>query len=261
MSVVGVAMVRDEADVIAGTLRHMADEVDWLIVADNGSTDGTRDILADLAGELPLTVLDDQDPAYYQSAKMTALANRAHARGARWIVPFDADELWYAGDRLRTVLPGLPPDCTVAWASLYNHLRTAADLDDPDPFRSMVWRQRQPGALPKVAVRWVPGAVIEQGNHGAQHPYGVTGVPVLGIRHFPARSAAQFTRKGLNGAAAYQAATDLPPDMGAHWRSYGQLVQTYGEQVLGEVFREHWFYLSPTDSGLVHDPAPYLRWR
>ena len=41
----GVSMVRDEADVIEGTLRHMADEVDELIVADNGSVDGTTDIL------------------------------------------------------------------------------------------------------------------------------------------------------------------------------------------------------------------------
>lgn len=257
--VVGIAMVKDEADVIAGTLRHMAEEVDRLIVADNGSTDGTRGILDELTSVLPLTVLDDPDVAYHQSAKMTDLANYAYARGADWIVPFDADELWLAPDRVRTVLAGLPDDCTVAWATLFNHLRTAVDLDDPDPFRSMVWRQNHPGALPKVAVRWAPGAVIEQGNHGAYHPHGVVGVPALEIRHFPARSPEQWTRKGINGAAAYKA-TDLPPSVGAHWRSYGQLVETHGEQILADVFREHWYYLSPTDSGLVYDPAPYMRW-
>lgn len=259
MSVVGIAMVKDEADVIAGTLRHMADEVDRLIVADNGSTDGTRDILADLARELPLKVENDPVPAYYQSEKMTAMADRAHAAGATWIVPFDADELWYAPDRIRLVLAGLPAEVTIAQATLYNHLRTAVDLDDPDPFRSMVWRQRHPGALPKVAVRWAPGAVIHQGNHGADHPNPVT-VTALELRHFPARSAEQFTSKSLNGAAAYATATNLPADMGAHWRSYGQLVEAHGEQVLADVFREHWWYLSPTDSGLVHDPAPYMRW-
>lgn len=261
MSIWGVSLVKDEADVIAGTLRHMADEVDWLMVADNGSTDGTREILDQLTNELPLTVVDDPDPAYHQSIKMTALADKAHADGATWIVPFDADELWYAAaDRVRTVLPGLPPDCTVAWATLFNHLRTAADLDDLDPFRSMVWRQREPGALPKVAIRWAPGAVIEQGNHGAQHPHGVAGVQVLELRHFPARSAEQFVRKGINGAAAYRAATDLPMDMGAHWRSYGQLVDAHGAQVLAEVWKQHWYYLSPTDSGLIYDPPPYMRW-
>lgn len=259
MSVIGVSMVRDEADVIEGTLRHMAGEVDWLIVADNGSTDGTRDILDRLARTLPLTVVDDPDPAYYQSVKLTALADKAYAEGASWVVPFDADEIWHSPFRLADLLTTRPINETVCWAELHNHLRTAVDPTDPDPFRSMVWRQREPAPLPKCAVRWEPGAVIEQGNHGAQHPRGVVGVPALAVCHFPARSAEQFARKSLNGAAAYRAA-DLPEDMGAHWRSYGQLVEQFGPEVLGDIFREHWWYLSPTDAGLVCDPAPYRRW-
>jgi len=250
-------MVRDEADVIAGTLRHMAGEVDWLLVADNGSTDGTRDILEDLVDELPLIVMDDPDPAYYQSAKMSALAVRAAAAGATWIVPFDADELWYSAHRIRDVLPGQPEP--IAIARLFNHLATAVDEPDPDPFRSLVWRQATSAPLPKVAFRWEPGAVIAQGNHGVYLPSGGVGIPSLEIRHFPARSAAQFTRKGVNGAAAYRA-TDLPDSEGAHWRSYGRLVDQRGEGVLGDIFREHWWYLSPVDAGLVRDPAPYRRW-
>lgn len=257
MSVFGIAMVRDEADVIAGTLRHMADEVDQLIVADNGSTDGTRDILDALVRELPLTVLDDPEPAYYQSRKMTVLAELAAGEGATWIVPFDADELWYGPRRVAQVLA--ESDCTIARAALYNHLATAVDGVHSDPFRSMVWRQREPGPLPKVAFRWQSGAVIHQGNHGVTLPVAVA-KPLLEIRHFPARSAQQFTRKGLNGAAAYKH-TDLPATEGAHWRAYGQLVDAHGEGVLGDVFREHWWYLSPVDAGLIHDPAPYLRWR
>lgn len=260
MSVAGVSMVKDEADVIEGCLRHMAGEVDWLLVADNGSTDGTREILDKLSRELQLVVVDDPDPAYYQSAKMTALADKAYAEGARWIVPFDADEVWTAPTRLADYLTSLEPWQTVCSAILHNHLRTAVDPPDPDPFRSMVWRGGG-SPLPKVAVRWEPGCVIEQGNHGAQHPRGANDyLPTLTVCHFPARSAEQFTRKSLNGAAAYAATDGLPEDMGAHWRSYGQLVDTHGPEVLGDVFREHWWYLSPTDAGLVHDPAPYRRW-
>lgn len=260
MTVWGVSMVKDEADCIEGTLRHMAGEVDHLLVADNLSTDGTRDILDRLARELPLIVVDDPDPAYYQSAKMTALAEKAYAAGAEWVVPFDADELWLANDRVSTVLVDQPADRTVCWAALLNHLPTAVDPDEPDPFRRIAWRAPNPGALPKVAVRWEPGCVIEQGNHGAQHPRGVVGVPALSIRHFPARSAEQWARKGIQGAAAYAAAAGLPEDAGAHWRSYGRLVEQHGPQILHDVFREHWWYLSPTDSGLVYDPAPYRRW-
>lgn len=259
MRVVGIAMVKDEADIIEGTLRHMAGEVDHLMVIDNGSTDGTREILEELVGDLPLWAGVDPDPAYYQSAKMSTLAKRAHVLlGAAWIVPFDADELWFADDRLGDVLAAAA-GVDVAVASLTDHYRTALDLDEPDPFRSMVWRRREPAALPKVAFRWQPGAVIHQGNHGVTLPDGGAEAQLLQVRHFPYRSPQQMVRKARNGAAAY-AATDLPADQGAHWRAYGALMDQHGEQVLEDVFRQHFWYLSPTDSGLVHDPAPYRRW-
>jgi hypothetical protein len=257
LSAFGIAMVRDEADVIEGTVRHMAGELDHLIVADNRSSDGTRDILDQLATELPLTVVDDPDPAYHQSAKMSRLAEQAADMGAVWVVPFDADELWLAPQRIGDTLAGL--DCDIAEAVLYNHLATAIDPGGDDPFTTMVWRQREPGALPKVAVRWQPGAVIHQGNHGVTLPSGGTRKQVLEIRHFPARSSAQFARKAINGAEAYRH-TSLPESEGAHWRAYGRLYEQFGQQGLEEVFRLHWWYLSPIDAGLVHDPAPYRRW-
>lgn len=260
MTTFAVTMVKDEADVIAGTLRHMADEVDELIVADNGSTDGTRDVLADLARDLPMTVLDDPDPAYHQSAKMTNLAALAAENGAEWIVPFDADELWFHHvDRVGVVLSGLDPEIGYVSAAIVNHFATSLDEPDVDPFRSMVWRQRDPQRLGKVAFRWERGAIVHQGNHGVTLPSGRPGTPVLSIRHFPYRSPEQMITKAVNGAAAY-AATDYAPSVGAHWRAYGQIHDRLGDDGIREVFTTHFWYLSPTDSGLVRDPAPYLRW-
>lgn len=260
MATAAVAMVRDEVDVIEGTLRHMADEVDFLLVADNLSVDGTRELLDELADELPLVVVDDTDPAYEQSRKMSALAERAADAGATWIVPFDADELWVSHeDRIRVALDRVVSG-NVARVPLFNHLATAIDLAGDDPFRTMVWRQAVAAPLPKVAFRWEPGAVIEQGNHGVHLPRGWGEVwPLLEVRHFPYRSPEQMVRKARNGAAAY-AATDLPASFGAHWRAYGEIVERLGEAGLHDVFREHFWYLSPTDSGLVRDPAPYMRW-
>lgn len=262
MRTVAVSMVKDEVDVIAGTLRHMADEVDWMIVADNGSTDGTREVLDDLARDLPLTVVDDPDPAYYQAFKMTNLGRLAHAEhSADWVVPFDADELWYAEDRVSVILAQQPDVVNVVTAHLFNHYPTSIDEKYDDPLAAMVWRSLTVGELPKVAVRWLDDTHIHQGNHGASQPHGV--VPSHGtmfIRHFPYRSASQFIRKARNGAAAYRL-TNLPVDQGNHWRAYGEILERHGEDALADVFREHFFYTSPTDSGLIHDPAPYLRWR
>lgn len=260
----GVAMVRDELDVIEGVLRHMSEEVDGLIVADNGSRDGTRELLHALADELPLWVVHDDDPAYYQSRKMSRLAEMAATMsGAEWIVPFDADEVWYAPDRISVVLDkAAGHGVRIAAAQLTNHYSTAVDPDDADPFRRMAWRAGEPQPLPKVAFRWEPGAVVHQGNHGVTLPSGALAsrdTYWLGVRHFPYRTEDQFVRKARNGAEAYKA-TDLPDTEGAHWRSYGGILERLGEEGLAAVYREHFWFLSPTDSGMVLDPAPYRRW-
>jgi hypothetical protein len=257
-----VSMMRDEADVAVDVVTHLAEEgVDGIIVADNLSADGTGDILRDLDLPCQLLVIDDTEPGYYQSDKMTRLAHQAHDLGAEWIVPFDADELWCArSDGLARALRLLPDRVTVAEASLLNHFATALDSDDPCPLRSMQWRQRDPAPLPKVAVRWAPHLCIHQGNHGADRD-GDRAVGDLEVRHFPYRSFDQFLRKARNGAAAY-AATDLPADQGAHWRQYGALIDSQGEDAFrSEVWERYYWFFSPTDAGLVYDPAPFLRWR
>lgn len=255
-------MVRDEADVIEGMIRHLADEVDRILVADNGSTDGTRKILDGLARELPVEVVDDDEVAYHQSAKMTGLAVRAADEGATWIVPVDADELWVCHEgRIRDVLAGLPDFVNIADVRLWNHFATALDPAGDNPFETMVWHQRQPGALGKVLFRWSPGATIHQGNHGVSLEQPAVNAPGrFEIRHFPYRSPDQMVRKARNGAAAYRA-SDLPADFGAHWRAYGDLIDRHGEEALHDVFRRYFWHLSPTDADMILDPAPYLRWQ
>lgn len=251
MTVTGICMCKDEADIIGPVVEHMLTQVDTVIVADNGSTDGTRSIL----DALPITVLDDPDPAYRQSEKMSRLARVAADNGATWVVPFDADEWWYSPfGRLADVLADCPT--AVASATLYDHIATADDPDEADPIRRMGWRRQDAGAMPKVACRPRLDATIHQGNHGAGYTNTSTFDGLLVVRHFPYRSAEQFVRKARNGAAAY-AATDLPPDIGAHWRGYGSILESHGPEALGDVFRQWFWSSSPSsDPSLIFDPAP-----
>jgi hypothetical protein len=254
MVVFGIARVKDEADVIEATVRRMACEVDSMIVVDNASTDGTRDLLADLARDLPLEVLDDPDVAYLQAKKMTWLAAQAAVRGADWVVPFDADEAWYSPfGRIADVLTE-SPDLAIAAADLYDHVPTAHDPADGSPLERIGWRRREPAPLPKVAARTRPPVQIHAGNHGADHLG--RGDGLLVVRHYPYRTPEQMVRKAMNGAAAY-AATSLPEHIGAHWRQYGALVQAHGPEALHDVFRQHFWSGAPDqDPGLIFDPCP-----
>ena len=251
MAVIAIARVKDEADIIAATVGHMLTQVDHVLVEDNGSTDGTIEILETLGVDL----LHDSTVGYYQSVAMSRLAaHAARTRAAEVVVPFDADEWWYSPHgRIADVLADFPA-ASIFTARLYDHVATGYDPADPNPVTRTGWRRRDAAPLPKVACRALAPVVIHQGNHGAD--YGATQDNRLVVRHYPYRSVEQFVSKVRNGAAAY-AATDLPADVGAHWRQYGQLLETGGPDAIGDVFRSWFWTANPDlDPSLIFDPAP-----
>lgn len=217
--VTGICMMRNEADVAAAVVRHMLAECDTVIVADNASTDGTRDILLGI-DDARLTVVDEPGFAYYQQPKMNRLAEQAAEAGATWVVPFDADEWWYAlnGRPICEVLDGLGVEVSVA--ETYNVVPQPDDPPEANPFRRALWADRSLG-MQKVAFRPGPGRVLAMGNHhleGYHHQAGGQ----LAIRHLRYRSLEQAKAKLRWGKAALEA-TDLSPHLGYHWRELGAM--------------------------------------
>lgn len=272
-----ISMVRDEADIILHTLRHLRGEgVGYFTIADNLSVDGTDEILQVFHDECmpgqpdewwPYVVnVEDHNPAYYQSVKMTNLLKFACGgpdvitSQLRWVIPFDADELWYVEDgrSIAEYLASIPDHIQVVPAQLHNYFGTSAD-GAGIAFERIVNRDPLPAPLPKVAVRPLPDLTIEQGNHGAHLDVGtLVSLPVeqslLRIAHFPWRSPEQFETKVRNGAAAY-AATDLDYDQGAHWRNYGHILNESGPDALRDDVFNVWFHDPPLT--LEHHPAPW----
>lgn len=181
--IAAVSTIRNEADIISLSLRHLfAEGIDLVLIAD-ASSDGTRQILDQIAeetGKVDWRV--DGEPFHRQTYWIDRLAAEAYARGAEWIIPWDADEFWYVDGRpIAEALNALGPDVRRVDATLWNHVT---------PER----RLAEPVHLPKVAYRWEPDAHIAPGSHGVSVG-GATAHGFLNVRHWPWRTFGQFCRK------------------------------------------------------------------
>jgi glycosyltransferase involved in cell wall biosynthesis len=236
-------MVRNEIDIIGFTISHLISQgVDRVLVADNNSSDGTSGLLADLSMSLPVTVVADREPGYYQAWKMTRLARYAACSGAVWIIPFDADELWAApGSRLKDFLANT--EFEVVKARMMDYVpHIIDDNNEPNPYRRISHRIADKPHIKKVAFRAHQLARIAAGNHAVRHP-GPVGEG-LEIRHFPYRSREQLRRKVDEGSKAL-AAADYLEEIGAHWRRGARMTDNELTEMYG------------SNKTLVQDPAPY----
>lgn len=264
--VIGVTLVKNEIDVWLSTLNHMLWHVDHVVVIDNMSDDGTLSVTQHIQNDMPgrITLLHDTEFGHYQSKKMTDAAQFAVDMAGGdidWIVPFDADEIWYPAPphqdvRLADHLRAIDPGVQIARAVLYDHVPTKFDNRRLPAIQRIEWRRAEPTPLPKVAFRPTGKFTIQDGNHGVTfHDIDdneVAAVQIIEVDHFPYRSEAQFIAKARKGSAALEA-TDLPDYTGAHWRAYGRLT----DDQLTEVFETYFSVKNPHDHGdLRWRPAP-----
>lgn len=261
MSTAAVLLIRDEADIIEHVLRHTLATVDQAFVADGGSTDGTIEIVQELAAELPIVLSHDTELGWYQSRKCSRLAAQALELGHDWVLPIDADEIWLANDgrRIADFLAGVAPDVKTVRAVLYNHFPSALDLESAtNPLERIGWRSRehQPLQFGKVACRLLPGLVILDGNHGAWSPQVGGEIGGLEVRHFSWRSPERYAAKMAHGYRALTA-TDLPHDIGRHWRDHGDPDADPGYDERVQAHFRQWFFMDDpeADDSLVYDPV------
>jgi hypothetical protein len=230
MSVAAVAMMRNEEDVAEYVVRHMLDECDLVIVADNNSTDRTLDILYRLMPGHALLVETEPHVAYLQQETTMRLVAQASAMGADWIVPFDADEWWFcpSGQRIADVLPSYTGHAVPAgsWEMVP---QPSDDPNEINPFRRIVWRRRYSNQR-KVVWRPRPWNVPTVGNHALEGEppssevvgaANFKGQPIV-LRHYPYRTFEQTRAKVRHGRAALEA-TPYPAGTGFHWRELGAM--------------------------------------
>ena len=208
----GVSVVRDEADIIEFSVHHLLSQgIDHVLVADHLSQDSTGAKLVEMARHDPrIHVVRDREPGHFQKEKVSHLARVAWLCGAGWVVPFDADEFWFApGESLADHLAGR--DATVCSGRMVDLLPLGAGAVD----LTTEFMLDRTGAGPrKVAFRAHPLALVGPGNHGVARVG--SDEPGLIVAHVPYRSPNQMRRKFTAGASALRAAGASAAE-GWHW--------------------------------------------
>ena len=225
-------MVRDEADIIGPMLSHHLDQgIDKIIVTDNGSVDGTLEILRGFSDRGLIDLREDPVHRKQQHSVVTAMARDAFLLyGADWVLNADADEFWMPVDRsssLREALELHPK-------SLQSFVVPVVDMIGPPAaigsgLQRLVYRDlRTNAALNKIGLHahstpdtvhiGVPDIEIAQGNHFVSlEGRGVEPANALiEVLHFPWRSWDQFERKVRSAGLGYENNPDLNPSPNHH---------------------------------------------
>lgn len=214
MNIVLTLLCRNEIDIIEQLIKFYLDrDIDYIIATDNGSSDGTKELLAEYKNKGYLYLISEPNFTHDQSVWVTRMARLAAIEfNADWIINSDADEFWWpSNNSYKHLFEKVPEHIDIINVPRTNFLPMAKE---GGPFYSrMIYRElislNSVGKpiLPKVCHRAHPDVTVLDGNHSAiftDRNSNITQIDELNILHFPLRSYKQFERKIREGAEAIE---------------------------------------------------------
>ncbi len=268
MRLVAVTKILDEADIVEAFARHTAHYVSHHIFLDNGSVDGTVEILRRLRDEgLGITVLQNGSRWFNEAIYNTFLYFIAVTEtAADWVTFLDADE--FIDDRqavggLATTLAQTHPSVPCVRVMLTNYHPSAHDnpLEPVVPLR-IGWVEQRTD-VPKVIVRGNladRNVVIEAGSHGVLIDGGRTcpydDAATVTLAHYPERSPFQTIAKVVRGWSRVLAAgqSEVAQNRSVHYRSRFDMLRDSPQDLLQSAWLHQ--FNRPTD-GMTFDPITY----
>lgn len=270
-------LVKNEADIIAENIEfHSKQGVDCFTIMDNGSTDGTREILDTFKNKVDLLIIDQPDQSYQQAKWMTQLAFIARDKQkVDLVVSNDADEFWLAHsgnlknhlfmrDSVVTIPRYNMALSTNATAKNYQFSDSNLVVKNPILFDKQT--QINDPAIAMMLIKISPQTIVNPyglwrlkgGNHRAKHAWNLINSRFeheINVYHYPIRSFEQFENNIKNRARLL---SSTPAKMGDHYRRW---VKLYEQGRLQEEFDR--FLLSESDIstlvkiGVLHQFNPF----
>lgn len=232
--IVMIAKVKNESDIIEMFLRYHCSIFDNILIIDNGSLDGTYEIINYLIEEgLPIELIDEAssefDPFKFAN-KYTAEFVRKH--DADFVIFMDADEFIFEvnGENVRNEIEKLS-DNTIH----YLNWRTYVYKNKVDGMFSFneykYYRAENFETFTKVII---PGemictqnVIVAEGNHSAKVINGNDSNYIYNLRfaHFPIRGKVQYTKQIILNSINMLSYPDYGIQTGAHWKKMYDILE------------------------------------
>ncbi len=241
MKLVLTLLVRDEEDILEQNIcHHLNSGVDWIRVTDNGSVDGTIDILEKYKRMKYLDYTIENEHTYEQDRWVSKMAQHEIENGADYLIHSDTDEMWLATDgNLRDVVLGVKD---VAYVKVINYLPppildnlefnfgnfkyvVSNPLENPYDFNKMESNKFLLYESPPKIITSNRYSQIWYGNHLVK---GVVKneweiLRNISIHHFSIRSYQHFEKKVVNGGSSYEINPLKDPNIGWHWKKWYEI--------------------------------------
>jgi len=255
MMLVMTLLARDEIDIVDSWLAfHLNAGVDLVIATDNGSQDGTTEMLEEYARSGQVHLIREPGEDLRQDEWVTRMARLAATDyRADWVINSDADEFWWPrGASLSEVLAAVPP----RYGTVGAFLRVFCPRPGEEPFADRMTVRfsalapiNDPASLykpiRKILHRGHPDIRVTRGNHAlVDSPFApLRGWFPIECLHFPLRSPAQCAHKAQLQGEAFEHHIARPPtayhaDMFSALRS-GQIDKYYERLVVSDDELEH----------------------
>jgi hypothetical protein len=215
MNITGIAVVRNEQDIVEPFVRHNLRYLDRLLITDNASIDATKAILAVLANELGPRLTVSHDDSFVDALSIRAMFLLRQCNNSDYVVPLDADEFISAPDRQRyeAALSTIPSGGfgIVPWRTFVIRCDPTTDIDPPRTIRR--YRTFESPQFSKVIVNMrghsdLSDLVLSTGSHEVLAPSGrhMPSIVLASLLdHYPVRSRDQIIGKGVVGWMAFAA--------------------------------------------------------
>ncbi|MEE7458993.1 hypothetical protein MPAR168_10650 [Methylorubrum populi] len=271
MRVVAVSRILDEVDIIEAFIRHAATFVDHHVILDNGSRDGTLDVLRRLAEEgVSLTVYQSPSICFSERDMNNWLYQEAvRHHDADWVACLDGDEFYdqrHLPGGLRSYLHELENSrenvVAVRFPWVHYNYTTHDDAAQNLVPQRMTHRTDVTNDY-KIIASWrlsKEKGLVTEGQHDVHLPPQSTGKVVterrLRIAHFSERNPAQYVTKFVRGWAKILTAGEAYQSRGysSHYRGPFELLRERPELLLRS---EAFLRTKNEERCLVNDPMDY----